>query len=161
MKHKYITRMDYPKTKGWWVRLYKNGAVYASEYIRDSKNGKRKGLAEAINKRDAMLKQYNHPETFTKTIPWGQFPIVGISIGMQIKSNGEDYYNWVASHDYEHKSFAVLKHGYQEGYEKSLRWLRKKQNKRYRKQTAPEPTDNGLIKWLKKRGIKYKDYYDK
>lgn len=56
-KNRYITRMDYAHTVGWWVRIYQASKVVAQKFFSDKANrGSDKALSAARKWRDKQLK---------------------------------------------------------------------------------------------------------
>lgn len=55
-KHKNITRMDYKRTHGWWVRFERLGRLISKTFSDGCYGGKRKALVAAIEYRDEVFK---------------------------------------------------------------------------------------------------------
>ena len=69
---RYITRMDYARTLGWWVRIYARSAVVASKLFSDAKSGNAdKALVAAKRWRNQQEKLFAEAISETRT-PKGQ-----------------------------------------------------------------------------------------
>ena len=124
---KYITRCDYPRTHGWWVRIFdcRDGKGKVSRYFRDTKyESKEEGLIGAKKFRD---KYFNRLTRAEKTIDHtkgkkGRIYSDGVYTVWHIR-NGFAYPHACASwHEdgKQHKrSFSVEKYGYDEAWKKA------------------------------------------
>ena len=57
----HVTRMDYARNHGWWVRVYRGGRCH-SKFFSDSRHGgKRRGLSAAVEYRDELLRRLPQP----------------------------------------------------------------------------------------------------
>lgn len=120
---KYITRMDYPHTHGWWVRIFDNRSSNGkiSKYFRDTKyESKAEGLREAKKFRD---RHFNHLTRAQKIISrQGKFgKIYGKGVFISWKTRGEWSYphacaSWWEDGRQHHRTFSVEKYGYDEAW---------------------------------------------
>ena len=54
----HITRYEFNRTNGWWVRIYRKGALKSKLFSDKSHGGKRKALLAAREWRDEVLAGY-------------------------------------------------------------------------------------------------------
>jgi len=120
---KYITRMDYPRAHGWWVRILDNrdGNGTISRFFRDTKyTSKEEGLSEAIKFRD---RHFNHLTRSQKTVKHdqklGKIYADGVFITWKTR-NGWSYphacASWWEDGRQHHRTFSVEKYGYDEAW---------------------------------------------
>lgn len=55
MTHRYVTRMDYARSHGWWVRIYLSGACLSKLFSDGVHGGRLAALRRALDWRDAKL----------------------------------------------------------------------------------------------------------
>lgn len=70
---RHITRVDYKRSRGWWVRFYKNATLIASKLFSDAKyvEGKEEALFWAKQWRDEYLEEFRSSLRESK---WTYFP---------------------------------------------------------------------------------------
>lgn len=124
---KYITRCDYPRTHGWWVRIFdsRDGKGKVSKYFRDTKyESKEEGLIEAMKFRD---KYFNRLTRAEKTITNGKSrkgKIYSEGVYISWKTRGEHSYphataSWWEGGKQHRKTFSIEKYGYDEAWKKA------------------------------------------
>jgi len=123
---KYITRMDYQGTHGWWVRIFdsrkSNGKV--SKFFRDTKyESKEEGLREAKKFRD---RHFNHLTRAQKTIDHkgklGKIYSEGVYVSWKTRGGFSYPYataSWSEGGKQHHRQFSIEKYGYDEAWEKA------------------------------------------
>jgi hypothetical protein len=119
---RYITRFDYEKARGYWVR-YKQRTPHATQrFFSDTKlGGKRRALTAAVAFRDELLRQ--HP-----TDSYGIKPGTG-TLKLIWRVNGPwQYLTWTAEIQIEQgkrlkRFWSVLEHGEAGGKRKAKAWL--------------------------------------
>lgn len=118
---KYITRMDYPRTHGWWVRILDNRASNGkvSKFFRDTKyESKEEGFEEARKFRDRYFGRLTRAhKTVTHKGKLGKLYGRGITEAWDTK--GKWMYlsfvaTWWTDGKQHHKGFSASKYGYDE-----------------------------------------------
>lgn len=117
---KYITRCDYPRTHGWWVRILdnRNGKGKVSKFFRDTKyESKEEGLAAAIKFRDKYYKKMTRAEKTIMSVKARKDKIYGEGVYLIWNKRGEFQYahicaSWHENGKQHKKSFSVNKYGY-------------------------------------------------
>jgi hypothetical protein len=121
---KYITRMDYPDTHGWWVRILINrqGNGRVSKFFGDAKySSKEEGLSEAIKFRDKHFKHLVRSQKIMKTNKprLGKIYSTGIYYAWIGRNNYKYLYictSWMENGKQHQKMFSVFKYGEDKAY---------------------------------------------
>lgn len=126
---RYITRMDYARTCGWWVRFYAGTKLLASKLFSDRKyGGDRKALQMAQDWRDSNESLWaaykpGHP-VFTRKNRRNVTNAVGVALRIQPERKGRARFSWAALWSeggrQRTRSFGVVTHGYHRGYQLAL-----------------------------------------
>ena len=121
---KYITRMDYPHTHGWWVRMLDNrdGNGKISKFFRDTKYAsKEEGLHEAIKFRDRHFKHLTRSQkTVSHQGKLGKIYGEGVFIGWKTRGKWSYPYataSWWEGGRQHHRVFSVEKYGYDKAWQ--------------------------------------------
>ena len=117
-----ITRMDYAKAKGWWVRVIKDNVQYSKLFSDGRNSGADNALQAAIDYRDKLLEELFGSATPSRSRPHtsniqNTSGVIGVSHNMRLKRNKYIEESWIASWmeqgKQRKKSFSVKKHGYE------------------------------------------------
>jgi len=116
---KYITRLDYPTTHGWWVRILdcRDGKGKVSKYFRDTKyESKEEGLIEATKFRDRYFNRLTRAQkTVEHKHKLGKLYSEGV-YSYWFGRSGYEYLYFVATWSdggrQRRKQFSAHKHGY-------------------------------------------------
>ncbi len=126
-RHPNITRMDYARTHGWWVRIYRNCDAKqkncTSQMFSDSVyGGKRKALARAIAWRDEMLALLPPKKRSGAARPPGYGYVVSYE-------GSRRWTAWLRTEGRGAKStrYSIDKWGDDGAYEKAAAWLKREQ----------------------------------
>lgn len=128
-KLRHITRMDYERTCGWWVRFYKGQTQLDHKLFSDKKwGGKTKALVAAQQWRDA-----NEAKWVTKRPGLHSYRLqsrrnvtgaIGVALRIQPNRKGMARFSWAAlwsdSTSQHTRTFGVEKHGYRRAYQLAL-----------------------------------------
>jgi len=127
-KLRYITRMDYERTCGWWVRFYSGTTLLKGALFSDKKyGGTKKALLAAQTWRD------EHEGTVSKTpgrvtyVSQNRRNVSGV-VGVALRVNPNRYglarYSWAALWSERGsprtRTFSVATHGYRRGFQMAL-----------------------------------------
>ena len=130
---RYITRMDYARTRGWWVRFYSGTTLLAGKLFSDGQyGGKRKARVAAQAWRDANESTWVPPRTETITYVTRNRRNVTGAVGVALRivptRKGQARFSWCALWSEEGKqrtrSFGVATYGYQRSYQLALDFRR-------------------------------------
>lgn len=123
---RYITRLDYKRSRGYWVRYKQRSPIGVQKFFSDSKFGGARGaLRNAIAFRDALLKK-NPNERY------GMLPNPG-TLKVYWKTQGPWQYRvWgaeiqIASNERLKRSWSVSKYGEEVAKKKAESWLKAQQ----------------------------------
>lgn len=122
---RYLTRMAYARTSGWWVRFFAGRQCLASKLFSDIKcGGSRKALALARQWRDENESRFvavrpGRP-AFHRNDRRNNTKNVGVTLGILPLRTGSARYEWRAKWSADGKkrsrSFSVNKYGYEAAY---------------------------------------------
>ena len=126
-RHPNITRMDYGRTRGWWVRIYRNCDAKQkncmSQMFSDGVHGgKRRALARAMAWRDQMLELLPPKQQSGALRPPGY--------GYVVRYQGSNRWTaWLRTEGRGCKStrYSIDKWGDDGAYDKALAWLKREQ----------------------------------
>lgn len=122
---RYITQMDYERTRGWWVRFYSGTELLASKLFSDRKcGGTRKALRAAKVWRDANEGQWVPFKpgcpVFTQRNRRNVTNAVGVALRIQPTRKGRARFCWAALWSeggrQRTRSFGVATYGYHRGF---------------------------------------------
>lgn len=149
----FITRLDYARTRGWWVRLYKAGQLVASKLFSDGKHGGRRAALQAAQKwRDAQFSKHAIPWPIRqRTVAAHSTSIRNVQqipgVALQHRKRGANTYSiqWLAVASVRgkqlRKTWSVRKYGYEEAYALAAAF-------RLRETGQPRPTCPPAPRWL-------------
>jgi hypothetical protein len=126
-RHQNITRMDYARAHGWWVRIYRNCAGKQknclSQLFSDGVyGGKRKALVAAIAWRDQMLELLPAKKQSGALRPPGY--------GYVVRYQGSNRWTaWLRTEGRGVKStrYSIARWGADGAYDKAAAWLKREQ----------------------------------
>jgi hypothetical protein len=119
---RYITRLDYEGTRGYWVRYKQRSPLAAAKFFSDAKSGgKRRALTAALAFRDALLRK--HPEE-----RYGLLPNPGTLKQMWRTQGPWQYLSWHAEIQISprkrlKRSWSVTKYGDSGAKQRAQAWL--------------------------------------
>lgn len=126
---RYITRMDYARTTGWWVRFYAGATLLESRLFSDRKHGGTKvALAAAKVWRDEnegkwVTRRPGRP-MYTERNRRNVTSVVGVALRINPRRKGLARFSWAALWSdggrQRTRSFGVASHGYRRGFQLAL-----------------------------------------
>ncbi len=130
---RWITRFEYGRAVGWWVRFQRNGDVY-SRFFSDSKHGG-KDLTLKVAQAFRDRAEPEVPKTQKPPRPVGEGRVYREVRSYQERSTGElVYYSaisvWIRLADGRpaHTSYSISKHGEQKAKRLATAWLKGKKS---------------------------------
>jgi len=122
-----VTRMDYSKAKGWWVRIIKDNTHYSKLFSDSRYRSSEHALVAAISYRNELLGELFGSRSAGKRRGKSKqrynSGVIGVTHNMRLKNNEYLEESWVASWMENgrqcKKSFSVRKHGYDVAFQKS------------------------------------------
>lgn len=136
---RFITRTDYARTKGWWVRVSVEGRNKATRLFSDSQyGGKAAALRAAKAWRDQALARHKvhvRPDGgwTHKKDRRSRSGIVGVGLEVRRKGRTEEYAwqaRWVEHGRYRRRSFTIKKLGYEGAFRRAVRLRSEKTGER-------------------------------
>lgn len=121
---RYITRVDYDRAAGWWVRFKQRTPQATTKLFSDATHGgKNKALAAALEFRDSLLRKY--PKTH-----YGQKPVPKLVLRWRTQGPWQ-YQEWRAEFQSQGqrlvRTFSVNRYGITGAEKRAKAWLKEVQ----------------------------------